>query len=207
MAKVTSAVLIRPKHEMTRTAWLTFFVTVIPLFGVLYWYTAPLGVWPQVLAAQVALAVACVFVDVRQRMVFTSVSDTAIEGNGIFSPRQSVPLDSVQSVALVNVYTTVPNEFSTQMVVLDTAGRCVFRMRGHFWHTADVEAVCAAIGRPVIEPPTHLSEAEFFEAYPGSRYWFERSTPVRIALIAGTTVLVGLAVIVLVYSAGIPLSF
>jgi hypothetical protein len=193
------AVLVRPKPEMTRIAVVTFFITTVPVFAVLYWYTAPMGVWPEILAAHLLIAGACLVTAWRQRRVFSAVSDEVLEGNGIFSKMESVPLSTVVRVVLVPVFRSHPNEATTQLVVLGDGDRCLFRMRGQFWNDADITRLVEGINRPTTREHEALSEIEFFDTYPGSAYWFERKPILRILLVVAATVAVSVALFVVVH--------
>jgi hypothetical protein len=194
-------VLVRPKPEMTRIAVVTFFITSIPVFAVLYWYTARLGIWPQILVIHVVIAIACLLTGLRQRRVFSAVSATNLEGNGIFSKMTSVPLHDIVRTVLVPVFRSHPNEASTQLVVLGDDDRCLFRMRGQFWHDVDVAALIEGIGRPTSTEREPLSESEFFETYPGSAYWFERRPILRTLIVVGITVVLGGGLFLLLHGA------
>jgi len=176
---------VRPKSVLSSLGVLTFLITIIPLFGVLYWYTAPFGIWPELLVLQLLILVGCLGAWRRQTQVFSSVSAATLEGNGIFSPTAIIPLDSISGVVLVPVYRSHPSEASTQLIVLNRQDQVLFRMRGQFWHAADMTAFANAIGRPVKVEQTAISEEEFFAEYAGSAYWFERSAGVRLVVILG----------------------
>jgi hypothetical protein len=193
------AVLVRPKPEMTRIAVVTFFITSIPVFAVLYWYTAPLGIWPQILAIHLVIAIASLIAGWRQRQVFSAVSASVLEGNGIFSPMMSVPLEEVVRVVLVPVFRSHPNEATTQLVVLGADDRCLFRMRGQFWNAADVATLVAGINRPTTTEREPLTESEFFTTFPGSAYWFERKPILRTFLVIAATIVVGIALFLVLH--------
>jgi F0F1-type ATP synthase membrane subunit c/vacuolar-type H+-ATPase subunit K len=193
-------VLVRPKPEMTRIGVVTFFITTVPVFAVLYWYTAPLGIWPEILAIHLVIAFACLVTGWRQRRVFSAVSDQVLEGNGIFSKMESVPLSSVVRVALVPVFRSHPNEATTQLVVLGDNDQCLFRMRGQFWNDADVTRLVEGINRPTTREREALSEDEFFDMYPGSVYWFERRPVRRTVLVVVAAIAVGVALFVVGHS-------
>jgi len=122
-----------------------------------------------------------------------------LEGNGMFSKMESVPLSTVVRVALVPVFRSHPNEATTQLVVLGANDQCLFRMRGQFWNDADVTTLVQGIKRPVTREREPLSESEFFDTYPGSAYWFERNPLLRILLVVAITVAVGVALFVLLH--------
>jgi len=198
------AAVIRPKLEMNRTAVFAFFLVSIPIFLVLYWYTAPYGAWRTlVIAVQVTLAVVCLGLLLRQTRVYSAVSATAVEGNGIFSPSVTVPIEDIRCVELLPVYRTHPNEANTQLIVLGHDGRCLWRLRGQFWHPEDMRAIAGAIGRPITTSSTPLSEDDFFAKYPGSAYWFERSVRARLAVTGAVTLAVGLTLLALMALVGL----
>lgn len=166
-------VCVRPKRSLITTAAVSFLVLTTPLFGVVYWYTAPAGAVPTILS-NIALAILCLLLLIRQSRVFTSVTAEAITARGFFSSRTSIPLVKVARVVLAEVYVGHSPETSTQLVALNAEGECLYRLRGTYWHRSDLTAVAQAISRPLTIEEEALSTKEFFEQYPGSRYWFER---------------------------------
>jgi hypothetical protein len=176
---------VRPKSTLSGLGVLTFLITIVPLFGVLYWYTAPLNIWGELLALELLILVASLGAYWRQTRVFSAVSSTTLEGNGIFSPTAIHSLDNISRVVLVPVYRSHPSEASIQLIALDHRDHCVFRMRGQFWHPSDMTAFAHAIGRPVKVEQTAISEEDFFADYPGSAYWFERNAGVRLVVVLG----------------------
>lgn len=205
MARSVYLVHMRPKFALMRTAVITFFITSVPLFGVLHWYTAGHDLWFELLAIQVTLAAACALVFWRQTTVFSGLTATTLEGSGIFSPRTVVPLDEVQQIVFVPVYRSQPDDASVQFLALNRDGYCVFRMRGHFWHDSDLDEIARATGREIVVERVPLLEKEFFADYPGSAYWFEKSPAVRVALVVATVILVSGSVLLLASLIGLPL--
>jgi hypothetical protein len=169
------AVVVHPKLKLSALGVLTFVITIVPLFAVLYWYTAALDIWRLLLALQILLLVASLGALFRQRRVFTEVTGGQLRGNGIFSRTSTVDLDDIERVVMVEVYRNHPNETTTQFLAVGEHNRALFRMRGQFWNDADLSAIAAAIGKPLHVEKDALTEKEFFEEYPGSVYWFERS--------------------------------
>ncbi|WP_213816873.1 hypothetical protein [Glaciihabitans sp. dw_435] len=175
--------MIHPKNSLLRTAIAIFFLTTLPVFAVLYWYTAPLGIWGWLLGFHLLLAVLCVLVSLRQTRVFSGVRDGALSGNGIFSPTVTVPLADVRRVVLVSTYHSYPSETSRQLVVMGKNGRALFRMRGQFWHTTDFDRFAHELGVEVVEESTIMHDVEFFRDYPGSAYWFDNRPGLRIMVV------------------------
>ncbi|MDQ1555021.1 MAG: hypothetical protein QOI02_23 [Actinomycetota bacterium] len=198
------SVLIRPKRSLLRTAVLTFWITSVPVFGVLYWFGALQGTWRTVIVIHVVVAVVSALLYWRQLTVYSGVTPRHIEGRGIFSPLESVPLTQVDSVVMVPVYGGSTADTALQLVTLDERGRCVYRMRGQFWHTDDLRRFAKALGRGLVEEPIAINEEEFFERYPGSEYWFENSALIRWVGIIVLTLVVGLAAIGLMALVGLP---
>lgn len=182
--------LVRPKRSLLRYGFITFAVTTLPLFSVLYWYTAPAGTWWQMASIHLAIAGLCMLTYWRQRSVFSRVVGDTLEGNGIFSPVARVPITEVSRVVLAEVYPSHSLDTMTQLVVIDDAGNCRFRMRGQYWHHSDLMAVAKATDAQVVVDPSPLTAKEFFAKYPGSRYWFEGNVFVSLALVISTVVTV-----------------
>jgi hypothetical protein len=157
------------------TGVVVFVIIVVPLSLVLYWYSAQPSAWKWVVAVDIVLLVACLLTLLRQSTVFVAVMKTRLTGNGIFSRVVSVERSRIVRVVLAPVYNRNSSDTSIQFMALDSNGGCLFRMRGTFWHEPDLLAVAKALGVDVLRNDSPLSSAEFFDAYPGSRYWFERT--------------------------------
>jgi len=205
LASADYSFLVRPKRSLIRTGVISFFLASLPVFAVLYWYTAAHDVWCDILGAQIVLFLACLALWWRQTTVFSAVTPTEMVGRGIFSPLVHVPLASVASVSLVPVFGSNADDTTTQLVALNADGVCLWRMRGQYWHDGDLQAFADAVGRPVTVESAPLNQREFFEFYPGAEYWFENSLPVRVALITGSTLVVLLIVAGVMRVMGIPL--
>lgn len=197
---------IRPRRSLMTTATVSTILAMIPIFGALYWHTIPSGPWSAVLIAHAIVFAGSGIVQWRQSTVFAEVTDTHLQGRGIFSPMVRVPLDRIAEVLLIDTYTSHTQDLVTQMLVLDRDGRPLWRMRGNFWHAHELRALADAL--PVVpevgdEP---LSMAAFFREYPGSAYWFEDKPVIRVlAITAGVAaLLVGAAM--LMHGLGVPLA-
>jgi hypothetical protein len=169
------SVHVRPKISLALTAVVTFFAVTVPIFAVLYWYTAASGTWRWVLGAHILIAIVCLLILLRQMRVFVAVSESALLGNGIFSRLVTVDRAKIDRIVLANVYARASPESTVQFVALDERGHCLFRLRGAYWHPGDIESVAAALGVGAPARTAPLAPPEFFRDYPGSRYWFERA--------------------------------
>ncbi len=177
-------VLVRPRRSLMWTAFFSIFAAMVPVFGVLYWFAMVRGSASTVVTVAVVnviVVAGAVAALVRQLTVHTTVTETEVRGTGIFSPMVRVPVASIGSVHLVETYVGQSTEPTTQLVLCDQDGVCLFRNRGSFWHDGDLRAVADAIPAPLhlVSPP--LTMAEFFRTYPSSAYWFERMPLLRIA--------------------------
>lgn len=173
---IAKQIRIRPKFSLSVTAVVSFLVIMVPVSAILYWYafTGDSGL-PWVVALDVIVSLACLAVLIRQMFVATTVADGILSGNGIFSGRVSVPISEIKRVELVRVYARNSPDTSIQFMALDASGACLYRLRGGYWHERDLTALAAALSVETHTHPTPLAGADFFEQYPRSRYWFERT--------------------------------
>ena len=196
--------LMRPRRSLLRTAWIAGLVGSVPVFAVLYWEAIQSGgSIATVVHTHIAVMIAGLLTFWRQRSVFTGITQGALVGNGIFSPVVRVPLDEIHRVEFVRVESKEPGESSLQFVALDADGRTRFRMRAQYWHLEDLHALADRLGCTGDRKDPMTAE-EFFWAYPGSAYWFEKHPVLRFALGAGGVVGAVLAATALVAAAGMP---
>jgi hypothetical protein len=180
----TTLVTVRPRRSLLRTGFVSIVLAMVPVFGVLYWFSIEHGSWQSVLVVHVLVSLVAVGLLIRQTMVRSSVTETELVGNGIFTPLVRVPLDQIASVDLVETYVGQAPDSVTQLLVRDAEGRRLFRMRGSFYYPGDLPKIAAAlpVTPDVVSEPIGLSE--FFRAYPGSAYWFEHRPILRIVAFA-----------------------
>src|SRR4051794_13539537 len=159
-------VLVKPRRSLLTTALLSAALAFIPVFGVLYWYAIQHDSWQAVAVVNVVIVVIGLALAARQLTVVAEVTETELRGNGIFTPMVHVPLDRIRSVIIVPTYVGQAPEAVTQLLVRDSRGRRLFRMRGNFWHPHDLRAIADALPvRPtVVQDPMAISE--FFRSYP-----------------------------------------
>ncbi|MDQ4137864.1 MAG: hypothetical protein M3116_03325 [Actinomycetota bacterium] len=196
--------LMRPRRSLLRTAWIAGLVGSVPVFAVLYWQAIQTGGSIMIVVhTHLAVLIAALLTYWRQKSVFTGITQGALVGNGIFSPVVRVPLDEIQRVEFVQVETRDPEEPSLQFLALDVDGRTRFRMRAHYWHLDDLRALADRLGSAG-ERRDPMTAEEFFEAYPGSAYWFEKYPALRLSLAAVGVVGAVLGATALVAAAGMP---
>ena len=180
----TTLVTVRPRRSLLRTGFVSVVLAMIPLFGVLYWFSIEHGSWLIVFVVHVIVSVAATGVLLRQTMVHSAVTEIELIGNGIFSPMVRVPLGEIAKVDLVETYVGQAPESVTQLLVRDADGKRLFRMRGSFYHDGDLQRIADALpvkAEHVTEP---IGLTEFFRTYPGSAYWFEHRPILRIVVFA-----------------------
>ena len=181
-------VLVRPRSSLLGTAMVSVLLAMVPVFGVLYWFSFAHGTWQAVGAVNLVLLLIGVSLVLRQLSVRTEVTETELRGNGIFTPMVHVPLDRIHSVLLIPTYIGQAPEPVTQLLVQDSQGRRLYRMRGNFWHSRDLRAVADALPARTTVVDDPISIGEFFGHYPGSAYWFENKPWLRGAIIGGLIV-------------------
>lgn len=188
---------IVPRRSLLVTALVSIVAVFLPLSGVLYWFAIPRGQAGWVAVAQAIVIVVCFSLMFRQLTVDTVIADGELRGRGIFSPLVRVPLERIASVDIVEVYVGHSPETVPQLLVRDAEGRRLYRLRGTFWHRADLERVAEALPVPVRVAAAPISITEFFEAFPGSAYWFE-NRPWLVAVLLTLVVAAAISIVILV---------
>ena len=189
---------IAPRRSLMVTALVSIVLVLVPISAVLYWFAIPRGQAGWVALAQAAVVVGSLLVLVRQLTVDTVVDGTELRGRGIFSPMVRVPLSQIAAVDLVPVYVGQSHEPVLQLLVRDTAGRRLYRLRGHYWHDGDLDRVAAVLPVATTAAAEPMSLREFYRAYPGSAYWFEnRPWLIGVILAAIVAACVAIAVAVM----------
>jgi hypothetical protein len=183
---------------MTQSAF-AIALSMIPIFGVLYWFGAQHDTWQIVLAVHLVILVGCALVLWRQSRVFSAVTETHVSGRGIFSPMVNVPLEQIASVTIVPIYVGQAPEPTEQLLIRDAAGHRLFRMRANYWNPGDLNAVASALPVKPTVVTDAISSKEFFHQYTGSAYWFENRPIIAVLVVAGFA-LIAITITVLVMS-------
>jgi len=182
-------VTVRPRRSLITTGFVSVVLAMIPLFGVLYWFSIERGSWHVVFIVHLIVSGLCIVTVARQLTVYSAVTATELVGRGIFSPLIRVPLSTIASVDLVETYVGQAPESVTQLLVRDGEGKRLFRMRGNFYQDGDLQAIAAALPVKANVSPEPIGLTEFFRTYPGSAYWFEHRPILRIVVVAAALVL------------------
>jgi hypothetical protein len=178
----TALVTVRPRRSLIMTGFFSIAIAMVPVFGVLYWFSIEHDSWLTVLIVHVLVTTLGVIVGLRQMMVHSAVTETELIGNGIFTPMVRVPLDRIAHVDLVQTYVGQAPEAISQLLIRDSEGRRLFRMRGNFYEDGALEQIAAALPVPVEVAAEPVPVAEFFRSYPGSAYWFEHRPVLRLVV-------------------------
>ncbi len=198
-----AAMRVTPRPSLLQGGTASFLVISIVLFGALYALSTPLGRWPTVLAIHVGVTIGFVTALIRYRVTHVLVANGLLEYHGFLRPKWSVPVETIASVDMVNIYLSNATETSPQLLLRDATGKRILRMRGLFWRESDMRAITDAIGNTVDTRETPLTTKEFIAEYPGSAFWFEAKPALMVGLGIGIAV-VGLgAVTVLMMLTGI----
>jgi len=177
-------VSVRPRRSLITTGFVSIVLAMIPLFGVLYWFSIEHNSWLVVFVVHLFVTALAVLAVVRQLTVFSAVTRTELIGRGIFSPMIRVPLDKIAAVHLVETYVGQAPESVTQLLVTDEEGKRLFRMRGNFYQDGALPAIAAALPVKAQVASEPIGITEFFRNYPGSAYWFEHRPILRLVVFA-----------------------
>ena len=177
-------VSVRPRRSLITTGFISIVLAMIPLFGVLYWFSIEHNSWLVVFVVHLVVTALAVLVVVRQLTVYLGGHRTELIGRGIFSPMIRVPLDKIAAVHLVETYVGQAPESVTQLLATDEEGKRLFRMRGNFYQVGDLQAIAAALPVKAQVASEPIGITEFFRNYPGSAYWFEHRPILRIVVFA-----------------------
>jgi len=123
MTATVTTLRVRPRRSLMTTAFVSIVLTMIPVFGVLYWFAIQHGSWMLVFVVHLAVTIACLATHGRQLTVFTAVTETELVGNGIFSPVVRIPLTAIASVVVVPTYIGQSLEPVPQLLVRDASLR------------------------------------------------------------------------------------
>lgn len=200
-------VSVRPRRALLSSAFFSILLAMIPVFGVLYWFSIVHDGWWMVLVANIVVVALATAALLRQLTVYSAVTDTQLEGRGIFSPVVRVPLERIAGVHLIETYLGQGPEKVTQLLVTDQEGRRLFRMRGNFWHPGDLRAIADALPVAVKVISEPMSMDEFYRNFPGSAYWFEHRPILRVVAIIAGVLLAVLITVLAMNALGMPLSF
>lgn len=207
MEATAERVRIRPKFSLLSNAFAAIVLGTAPIIGVAFWFASTRGGIELVTIAAILVLAGGLLLLWRQLSVYCAITDTELRGNGIFSPMVRVKLADIREVELIPTYLGAAPDPALQLLVTGDNGKRLFRMRGNFYHRAELRAFAAALPVPAETVAEPMSLQDFFRAYPGAAYWFENRRPLQVAILT-VAVLLALAAAVAIMSAlGLPIRF
>lgn len=180
---------VRPRRGLLLNGLLVLFLVPLPVFGTLIVLGVPNGSWPIAVAGEAFCILLCAVGYLLFKSTWVAVSADAILERSLVGRQRSVPRARVHSMVLAFVYSGSSNETLPQLIVRDSEGSRLLRLRGIFWTEASIRTIAASIGGPLETVPNPLTAGQFFDRYAGSAYWFENRP-----LVAGTALAVALLV-------------
>ena len=178
MGKITGrpvrAQVLRPHGHLLRQTTLSIIAFFAPVFAVLYWLTIPVGDWPAVAAAQLAVMVVAAVGIVGFLRTCIWVDDTGVSERGFFGRHTSFPAEQISSVVLLELYQSGTVDSQPQLFVTGQDGELLVRMRGQFYSRGAMDTVADELGVPVVHVPDPMTLSELNRLRPELLYWFER---------------------------------
>ena len=181
-------VRVRPKRSLIRGGILTAVIVPLPIFAALLFFGLANGSWAIALIGEGLCMLLGWLGFLLFRGTYVAVTTTSIVEKGFFGRTTSAPLSEVESVVLARTYSGSTVDTLPQLIVRDSSGVRLLRLRGIFWTEESMRAVVDSIGGAAELPSEAMTSAEFFERYSGSAYWFENRP-----LVAGIAIAVLLA--------------
>ena len=188
---------LTPRRSLLNNTLLSIITVGVPVLGVLFIFGLQNGSWPLAVGGALLTAGLCLILYRRYRLTFIGVTSSTIEERGYWGARTSFRRADVATVVLATIYSRGSPEPLPQLVVRDSAGTRILRMRGNFWSVEAMRSVIATMDVTPILPAEVMSSDEFFTRFPGAAYWFERR-PLLAWLAIGGMLVVGIVIVVVI---------
>jgi hypothetical protein len=196
---------LTPKTDLMRTTVLSVLLITVPVFAVLFFLGLRNGSWPLAVAGMTLTLALCAVGMVLFRATFIGVTATTIEERGFWGSRMTSARSAIASVALASVYSRGLPEPENDLIVRDSVGGRLLRMRGSYWSTEAMRSVISALDVTPALPAEVMTRTEFFASFPGAAYWFERRRWLFWTIVACVIVVGAGLVLELVSLAGLAL--
>lgn len=198
---------LRPKVGLFLTALVSILLVALALFGVLFFLGLRTGAWPLAVVGMSLTLVLCWVGLARFRATFIAVTPSAIVERGYWGTQSTALRSEVASIVLVSVESRGVPEPVYQLIVRDSNGARLLRMRGAYWTVEAMRSVIAALDVTPTLPAEVMTREEFFSTHPGAAYWYERQrwlywTLIIVSAVAGAALLLELVRLVEVPFAG-----
>jgi hypothetical protein len=178
---------LRPHSSLLRRGIAASFAFFVPVFIVLYYLAAPIGLWPAVVIAQVVIAVVYLYALISYLRLGIWVSELGITERGFFGVSRHFDRASIESIVIMMTFHGGWVDTNPQLFIVDQDGRQVIRMRGQFWTRDAMMEVASTLDVPLTEIDHPVTASELRARYPELLYWFERR-PVFAAVLIGVAI-------------------
>lgn len=205
--RASVVVVERPRPSLGRNGVVACLILSLTLIGAITLIDPPVSRWPSVLGSYLVTLVVMVVAYVQYRRTSVGVVGPDIIERGYFGVNHRIKAADVTRIVFHQTYRSHATDSTMQLIALDSDGRRMLRMRGMFWTDASIHAIAKAIGAPVENHPDPIIAAEFFDAYPGSAYWFENRPWVVVVGVIGVFLVTFATVLGLMALLGIPIGF
>ena len=196
------SIRLRPYRHLLWRGIGAILAFAVPAFGALLYLTVPNGPWVVVVVGEVVALLLLALGVYRYLRLGIWVDAAGLAERGFFLSRRRIPLAELGSIVSADTFQNGGADTVPQLFVCDPHGRTLVRMRGQFWSRESMDIVVATLGAPVIEIDHPIAIADLNQQYPGLLYWFEKRPALATALFAGTLVLGGLALYVVLMLLG-----
>lgn len=182
-------IVVRPRPSLAVAGWLSFLLVSVPLYGALYWLAAQNDRIVPVAISQAVIVVFIVVCYFRYRRVSFVIDDENITERHFMRGDEVTPISSIATIVFAETYRSASADTLLQLLALDGENKRLFRMRGQFWSSTDMRRFAAAVKKRTMTLDGPLSQEEFFEAYPGTAFWYEGNrTIVVLAAFVGLAI-------------------
>ena len=196
------SIRLRPYRHLLWRGIGAILAFAIPTFGALLFLTIPDGPWVIVVVYEATALLLLALAVYRYLRLGIWVDVAGIAERGFFLSRRRIPVADIGSLVSATTFQVGGVDAVPQLFVCDHSGRQLVRMRGQFWSREAMGAVITTLGAPVIEIEHPISTADLHREYPGLLYWFEKRPMLATLLFAGTLVLGGLLLYVVLVLLG-----
>lgn len=198
-------VRLTPSIGLVRNTLLSILLVTVTVFGVLLFLGLRNGSWPIAAAGGVLTLLLTAIGYVRYRLTFVGITTATIEERRYCGGRTSFPRSDVASIVLADVYSNSSPDSSPQLIVRNSAGRRILRMRGAFWSIEAMNSLVSSLDIEPYRPAAAMSTAEFFRRFPGTAYWFENRPALTGAAVIGVLVAAAAAALGIMWVLGLPM--
>ncbi len=168
---------LRPHVQVFRQTIVAVFLLLTPILGVIAWLTIPSGTWWPVVVTTLVLMLLFGLAMISFYRTCIWVSRSHVAERGFFGRLSSIPVDSIESILLLDLYQSGTLDTHPQLFVTGLDGRFLLRMRGQYWSRGDMDALAELLEAPIVQVPDPVTLRELHQARPELLYWFERCFP------------------------------